>query len=454
MVLYGTAGLTVNAAGTTDVFSGTISNHSGGTGGLTVGSGTQVLTGTNTYTGPTTINGTGTTLQIGNGSSGGGSLSTSSTISIANGDTLQLCPSPSSGGWYFPNSLNGGGALAIGSPSGGAVVLPNANPDFSGVTNLNYGTLDVDNNSALGSSGTLAIGGGTTIDSTTSGGTIGSSTQLTLGGNFTYGGTDPLTFDGPVTYTGSNVQATVTRNTLTLGGQVTIGSDSGSLTVSGGGTLVLNSNTNNAGNGYGYGATIISSGTLAVGSAGALGGGTLTVNCGVFQATSTFALGQTCSVFLSGSSTIEVNSGCTLTATDGVGGGNLTLSGNSGGSGGSLVLAGTITYTGTTTIGAGTTLQFGNGSSGFSWNTQNCNKIVDNGTLNLWASNLTLQVNNPISGGGGLVVCGSSSGTVSLDPLTLSTYLGGTTVNDGQLIAEDAACADQRNRRQCERREE
>jgi RHS repeat-associated protein len=382
VVLYGTAGLTVNAAGTTDVFSGTISNYSGGTGGLTVGSGTQVLTGTNTYTGPTTIDGTGTTLQVGNGSSSGGSLSTSSTISIANGDTLALCPG--SGGMNFPNTIStisGNAQIAV--SGSGTVTLGTNNSAFAGSVLITSGTLQISlaytlpaptmiyDNSILALCPSSALAFGNTISGSgsvvvgVSGGSGGGSVTL-IGTNNNYA--NGLTLNSGVTLDLDCASALgSSSSTLTINGGTLDNLDSsltslsnpmkwnGNFTYAGTNPLTFSGNVNASGGRQvtvPTGTTLTLDGQLAISSGGGLtfsGGGTLaltpsggansysttTINAGVLIASSgglgngtvtinNSTLDATSNVTLDagiavgGAAMVEVNSSYTLTATGGI----------------------------------------------------------------------------------------------------------------------------------------
>ncbi len=147
------------------------------------GSGTLTLTGSDTYSGGTTIN-PYSTLQVGNGTTGG----LGCTSSITNYGSLVLDTNA-----YYLGAISGGGSLTV---SGGTVYLNAANT-YSGVTIWAGGTLELCGTAASISYnvfdyGTLAFGcsGTTTYSGVISGG--GSLTQnsgtLILTGANTYGG--------------------------------------------------------------------------------------------------------------------------------------------------------------------------------------------------------------------------------------------------------------------------
>jgi len=207
-------------------------------------------------------------------------------------------------------------------------------------------------------------------------------------------------------------------------------SGSGAVTKSGGGMLTL-SGTNTY-----TGSTIISGGTLKVGSSSAIpsdtGKGNVTVNDTLdLNGNSIIVNG------LSGSGTVTSNVAGAVTRSIGANNQSSTFSGTiQSGSGtvgvtkidsGTLTLSGNNTYSGTTAIDAGI-LQIGNGGSG---GTLGTGQVIDNGMLEFYRSN-TLTVNNVISGSGGVRQDGA--GTLILTGA--STYTGGTTVIGGMLDIE------------------
>jgi fibronectin-binding autotransporter adhesin len=111
-----------------------------------------------------------------------------------------------------------------------ALTLATANT-FSGGVQLNSGTLNVDNASALGS-GALTIAAGTTLDNT-SGSPVVATNAQTWNGDFSFTGTNDLTL-GTATL-GANSTVTVNAGSLTINGI----SGSGELTKGGAGLLVI-----------------------------------------------------------------------------------------------------------------------------------------------------------------------------------------------------------------------
>ncbi|HTV47097.1 MAG TPA: RICIN domain-containing protein, partial [Phycisphaerae bacterium] len=265
--------LTVNPTANT-LFSGIVS----GAGNLTVGGGSGsslILTGANTYSGATTIN-SGATLQIGNGGTSGNL----GTAPITDNGTLAFdLSSPLT----VSNIISGtGGLLDSGT---GVITLPVADT-YKGLTTINSGsTLDVsgsivgpvDDNGTLNFENTLDItdlNGSGSINLTsgdtltvvptmmdTYSGVISGAAGLTIGG--TTGSS--LTLNGANTYTGAttiNNGATLevgngSNNTAFLGTSpitddgnlitdLTAGGPVWTNTISGDGTLTLNSPSSNA----------------------------------------------------------------------------------------------------------------------------------------------------------------------------------------------------------------
>jgi len=169
------------------------------------GTGTLTLTGANTYTGGTTIS--AGTLQIGNGGTTGsivGDITNNAALRFNRSDALT-----------YTGVISGSGALTkIGS---GTLTLTGGNT-YTGGTNINAGTLAINNDSNLGS-GALTLDNGTLR------------TTATFSSNRTI-----------ILNSGGGTFLTDAGTTLTQNGQVT---GVGQLTKNGAGTMVLASDLNN-----------------------------------------------------------------------------------------------------------------------------------------------------------------------------------------------------------------
>jgi outer membrane autotransporter protein len=130
-------------------------------------------------------------------------------------------------------------------------------------------------------------------------------------------------------------------NAVTLSGSI---GGPGALTKIGAGTLTL------SGNGDYLGGTNINGGTLALATAGALGGGTLAFNGGTLQTNSSMTLSRA-TTLNAGGGTIDTNGNGLFLSSAISGAGSLTKNGA-----GVLDLAAANTYSGGTTVNAGTLL--------------------------------------------------------------------------------------------------
>ncbi|PVI09798.1 autotransporter-associated beta strand repeat-containing protein [Salmonella enterica] len=426
---------------------GTFDNAISGSGQV-VKSGDETLTlsGTNTYSGGTLIS--------------GGTLVASNVEALGTGDVTNDAVLELNTGGTFDNAISGSGQVV---KSGDKMLTLSGANSYSGGTLISDGTLVASNVEALGSGdvtndAVLELNTGGTFDNVISG-----------SGKVEKSGDDALTLSGSNTYTGgtlisggtlvaSNVEALgtgdVTDNAtlaLNAGGDFTnnIGG-TGRVEKSGDQTLTLSgSNTYTGG-------TLISSGTLVATSVDALGTGNVTNNATLALNTGgdfINNIGGTGRVEKSGDDALTLSgsntytggtliSGGTLVANDvnALGTGdvtdNATLALNAvgdfnnaiGGSGkveksgdDTLTLSGSNTYTGGTLISGGTLVASNVEALG-------TGDVTDDATLEL---NTGGKFDNAISGSGNVVKSGA-------DTLTLSgsnTYTGGTTINDGTLVA-------------------
>ncbi|MER3179194.1 autotransporter-associated beta strand repeat-containing protein [Salmonella enterica] len=297
-----------------------------------------------------------------------------------------------------PDSATGWDGTSLIKQGAGTLIL-NAENTYTGGTTISGGTLVATNVDALGS-------GDVTDDATLELNTDGTFDNAINGsGQVVKSGDDTLTLSGRNTYTGgtiisggtlvaSNVEALgtgdVTDNAvleLNTGGDFinNIGG-TGRVEKSGDDTLTLSgSNTYTGG-------TLISSGTLVASNVEALGTGDITDNA-----------------------VLELNTGGTF---DNVisGSGQVVKSGDE-----TLTLSGANSYTGGTLISSGTLVANDVNALG-------TGDVTDNAVLEL---NTGGTFDNAISGSGQVVKSGDETLTLSGS----NTYTGGTTINDGTLIA-------------------
>ena len=299
------------------------------TGATTVNAGTFILSGANTYTGATTIS--AGTLQIGNGGTTG-SLSPSSAITN-NAALVFNRANTITQGTDFASTIGGTGTVT--QAGTGTLVLSGSN-SYGGVTNVNSGTLNIQNNSALGTAANTI--------------TVASGAKLQLQNGITVPSDKSLTISQPALVLASGGTETsygvYTVRTFTSSGTLTVTSGSGGtveyLVIGGGGGGGGNATTATGGGGGGAGGflsgseTITSSAAVTVGSFGAKGNNSSGSN--------------------GGNSILAVTGGNTVTAIGGGGGGYGTNGsggiGNSGGSGGGG--GGSNVAPGGTSGGAGT----------------------------------------------------------------------------------------------------
>jgi fibronectin-binding autotransporter adhesin len=399
------------------------------------------------------------------------------------------------------NTISGSGGITLSSNNSSTIIFSAANTGYSGTTSITgpggtgtgttIVTLAIGNDSALGTGpltlagGVLATNGGprsiannTTIVASTAGSSVTPTDNLTFTGTFTNSGGNRIligtTNTGTTTFTNSVFlsEASGSGRTLILDGAGSVnpkfvisgnvsnfngvGGTAGSIQV-GNGSAATAATLTLSGTNTHTGATNVSTGSLLnIGSATALGGSTLTATGnGSFDNTTGGALVLTNNVALSGGSPTFVGTddltlgnvaisgaGRTITVTaktltvndvtQDVAGRNFTK----GAVGtGKLVIKGNASYTGTTTISAGT-LQIGNGGTTGTLSTSSA--IVDNANLTFNRSNAVTQGTDfsgaPITGATGSL---TKEGGGILTLTAANTYGGGTTVNNGKLLANN-----------------
>ncbi|WP_440613834.1 autotransporter-associated beta strand repeat-containing protein [Candidatus Pelagibacter sp. HIMB1748] len=365
-------GVTMTGAGTINTASSTTSNIQGvitGSGALTKsGDGTLTLSATNTNTGDITIS-AGTLDVQGQLESGNydGAIANSGTFTINSSSNQTLA-----------GVISGTGAL---NKSGSGTLTLSGTNTYSGSTTITNGTISVSSSANLGATPGSADGDNIIFN----GGTLSATNDFTLGAN------------KGITLTGNGTIEVTSSNTMTFDGIIT---DSGNLTKSGSGTLVLGGANQND--------------------------GTITVNAGILEISDQYSLG-------SSSGGTVVADGASLKITDAITITNesLTLNGNGVSNGGALQAAntsGTITLSGSaTTLGSDTTINIDDGNLTFG------------GRLTAGANNYDLTItggDGTIRPSGGLVL---NSGTLTMSATgtffaeNSSTYSGGTTVTAGAI---------------------
>ncbi|EAA6186917.1 autotransporter outer membrane beta-barrel domain-containing protein [Salmonella enterica] len=355
-----------------------------GTSLIKQGAGTLILNAENTYTGGTTISG-GTLVATNVDALGSGDVTDDATLELNTGGT-------------FDNAISGSGQVV--KSGDGALTLSGAN-SYSGGTLISDGTLVASNVDALGSGD---VTNNATLEMNTGGDFIN---NIGGTGRVEKSGDDTLTLSGSNTYTGgtlisdgtlvaSNVEALgtgdVTNNAtleLNTGGTFDNAiSGSGQVEKSGDDVLTLS-----GANSY-SGGTLISDGTLVASNVEALGTGDVTDDA-----------------------TLELNTGGDFINNIG-GTGRVEKSGDD-----KLTLSGSNTYTGGTLISSGTLVASNVEALG-------TGDVTDNATLEL---NTGGTFDNAISGSGQVVKSGDETLTLSGS----NTYTGGTLISGGTLVASN-----------------
>ncbi|HEH6482108.1 TPA: autotransporter-associated beta strand repeat-containing protein [Salmonella enterica subsp. enterica serovar Kentucky] len=368
--------LELNTGGTFDnVISGSGKVEKSGDDALT-------LSGSNTYTGGTLIS--------------GGTLVASNVEALGTGDVTDNATLALNAGGDFTNNIGGTGRVE---KSGDQTLTLSGSNTYTGGTLISSGTLVATSVDALGT-------GNVTNNATLALNAVGDFNNAIGGsGKVEKSGDDALTLSGSNTYTGGTLISggtLVANDVNALGtGDVT---DNAALMLNTGGDFINNIGgtgrveksgddtlTLSGSNTY-TGGTLISGGTLVANDVNALGTGDVTDNATLaLNAVGDFnnAIGGSGKVEKSGDDT-------------------LTLSGSNTYTGGTLINGGTLVASNVEALGTG--------------------DVTDDATLEL---NTGGKFDNAISGSGNVVKSGA-------DTLTLSgsnTYTGGTTINDGTLVA-------------------
>ncbi len=323
----------------------------------------------------------------------GGILAAKDAASIGTGDvTIAESATLALSQGTLDNNVTGEGQIV---KSGSDELIVTGDNNYSGGTTITGGTLTADHADSLGTgaianSGVLQVGEGE-LENTLSG-----------AGSLVKTGTGELTLSGDNTYSGAT---TITGGTLTADHADSLGTgtiaNSGVLqvgegelenTLSGSGSLVKTGTgelTLSGDNTY-SGGTTIDDGVLIADNADSLGTGTI-ANNGVLQV----GEGELKNTLSGTGSLVKIGTG------------ELTLSGDN-------------TYSGGTTIDDGVLIADNADSLG-------TGAVANNGVLQVGEG----ELKNTLSGTGSLVKIGTGELTLSGD----NTYSGGTTIDDGVLIA-------------------
>jgi len=413
------------------------------------GGGTLTFAADNSYAGATIIsNGT---LKIGDGlgggtagSLGGGNVTNLASLIFNRSDTM-----------IVSNRISGTGSL---SQNGSGTTILTGSNDYSGVTRITGGTLQVGNG---GTTGTLGTGNVTNFSNLVfnRSNTIIVSNVIAGSGSLIQNGTGSLVLSNNNSYSGGTTintgtlvvaaanalgtviganQVTMNGGTLAVQGAQTINNQfnlntagtfnnaggtismggaihgAGTLVEVGNGTLVLRGNSD-----YFGGTIITGSSTLLVGNDNALGSGGVTMNNGTtlgFIGNYSILNG----VQLNGNGYFWVTNNATA-----VEGGDITGSGNLIKTGaGTLTLAGNNSYSGVTVISNGV-LKIGDGFGGGFTGTLGLGNVTNLSALVFNRDNLT--VSNLITGTGSLTQL--AGGTTIL--VGSNNYSGLTTIQNG-----------------------
>jgi autotransporter-associated beta strand protein len=442
------------SSGTIDVLSGTTLTWTGSASGagslVKAGDGVLVLSGSNTYSGSTTVS--AGVLKLGSS----GAIPSGSQLIVLSGasvdyngyvPTLGGLTSSPSGVETLTVPLTGNGTITMNGT--GTLLLSSANTNTGGVV-INSGTIRLGVDNALPSPTSVSLATGSSLDldghDATFSGVAGSGTILLGGANLTLALTSMTTFSGSISEAGNVTKSgsfnlyltgenSFTGTLTSLGGfvHVGVGGMTGSLSsdvvlstpsselvfnryddVTYGGSISGSGGVNQFGSGVltltgnntFTGGLDITSGTVSVSSAAALGGGPVLISRGTLSATGSFSTVRPLNLatYPANYGTVDVATGTSLGWSGNLtGGGKLIKTG-----GGSLVLSGTNTFSGSTSIQGGTMESLSSSALGTG------SVEVDAGGM-LRASSTTTNAVTVLSGGiiegaGGVGALGINSG--------------------------------------------
>jgi fibronectin-binding autotransporter adhesin len=396
---------------------GFISASLTGTGAVTQdGVGTTTLAAANTYTGATSVN--SGTLEAAHASAGTIDALSNGTITINSGGALRSSVDGALGnaitfndGSFGTLSAAAGTTLTV---TGGIFLNPDSVTTFGSPADT--GTLLVDPAGISASnSASIVVGGGTLRAGSFQLGTALGATQsttvnvgATLDLNDFSAAIHNLGGAGSVaTGTLANTNVSLVVDPATSSEFSGVISGAGTVTVAGGGTMILSGN-----NTYGAGTSIMAATTLQIGNggvAGSISGNVLDGGTLVFNRSNTTTFAGIISDF-SGDGPASA--------------GSVVQNGT-----GTTILTANNTYTAGTTINAGT-LQLGNGGTTGSI----VGNVLNNATFAINRSN-AVGFGGVISGTGAFQQLGTGTTTLS----AVQTYQGATTINAGVLALTGTA---------------
>ena len=318
------------------------------------------------------------------------------------------------------SSLTGSGSLT---KNGSGDLILSGTSSFTGTTTINQGAVVLGANQNLGAiagSGNLSLGSYTLTTNASSSTTF--SGAISGSGGLTKNGTGTLTLTGELSYTGNT---SINTGTVVIGSPSQLGGGSYSGNIANSGTLIYSGTSNQTlsgiisgagvlthnassrltltGNNSYSGNTTINTGTVEIGSAGRLGGGSYSGNIAnsgtlIYSGTSN----QTLSGIISGAGVLTHNASS-----------RLTLTGNNSYSGNTAITNGTLEITTNGRLGGGN----------YSGNITNSGQFV-------LGSNSNQTLSGQISGNGAITKNGT--GTLTLNGS--NNYSGNTTINAGTVV--------------------
>ena len=391
---------------------------------------------------------------------------------------LTIIHSVSSGDLTLSGAVSGANALT--KAGAGTVKLSGTNSAFTGDVNVNAGTLQVENGSAVGNSATVTLANTSgavfqtvsneTIGELAGGGASGGQVSLNASTTLTTGTATGGTYAGSITGSGNLIKQD--SGTMVLTDLQGSSDYTGTSTVSDG-VLEIEANTALGGSGSGQGTSVTSGASLTLDGIGLIIAEPLTLNGngdsgnGALRYISTSGSGTS-----TVSGTVSLGSGSRVRVDDA--GDNLVLSGVVSGSNalektgsGTLELQGTNTFSGTTTINNGVLRLDNSGGNALDATTpvtinsggtllfERANQVADTADLVLAGGtfstagfsesmdNLTLTATSTIDMGSGASILNFSDGTHSAGTFTVKNWSGNFTVGGGTDQIIFAASLDQ-----------